>query len=80
MCEKIRKIIENTAVVYHNTEFYVTVSVGLAVAVGVNKSQLNDFINCADTAMYISKKDGKNKTTVKNFAAKENLKILEKKT
>ena len=75
MCEKIRKIVENTAILYQDTELYVTVSVGIAVAESVNKSQLNDFINCADTAMYISKKEGKNKTTVRNFVTAENLKI-----
>ena len=80
MCEEIRKTIENTAVLYHNTELYVTVSVGIAVAENVNEAQLSDFINCADTAMYFSKKAGKNRTTVKKYNAEENLKILEKKT
>ena len=80
ICEEIRRIIEKAAVIYEDTELYVTLSIGIAVAESINELQLNDFINCADTAMYISKKDGKNKTTVRNFAVAENLKILEKNT
>lgn len=65
VAERIRKRIENTMFTYKNQFLHVTVSGGVSV---FNKTtnpveMANVFVNQADTALYISKENGRNQIT-----------------
>ncbi len=62
--EKIRKEVEDTALYFQNRELKFTVSAGVSVSENVSKDQISDCINRADKAMYLSKINGKNRTTL----------------
>lgn len=65
--ERIRRVLENTPLEYKERQLNLTVSVGVAVADTLRREQLDDFINCADRAMYASKTQGKNRVTLRKF-------------
>lgn len=70
--ERIRKAIEKSKMTYNNNKIKITMSLGVAVAVypdhGADKTAL---IKSADKAMYISKENGRNQTTVFSEFLKE---------
>ncbi len=67
IAESIRAKVANTEVVYGEHRIRVTLSVGIAVANFLDKHRLSDFINRADKAMYTSKAEGKNRTTLEMY-------------
>jgi len=67
--EKLRKLIENTAIQAENHEIKVTASFGVSDYLGKTDSQeleviLSDFISTADQTLYASKNSGRNRVTV----------------
>ncbi|MFC1669982.1 diguanylate cyclase DgcA [Spirochaetota bacterium] len=60
VAERIRKSIESEMVFYGDKELSVAVSVGVTQFDSEFDKNKNDFINRADKALYISKKNGKN--------------------
>ena len=48
---------------------YVTISVGVTVAVAKNKQYIEEYINCADEALYYSKNTGRDRYTYMDFAS-----------
>lgn len=70
IAEQIRRIAENTSVFYEDKDIHITLSLGVATAKNLREEQLEEFINCADKAMYNSKSLGKNKTTVTAYEPK----------
>lgn len=67
MAETIRKLSQDTVIVHEDLRLQVTLSVGVATAQSLSRDRLSDFINCADKAMYVSKAEGKNRTTIGTF-------------
>ncbi len=65
--ENIRRIIENTGITVGDLDISITVSVGVTYADRLSIDQLGDFINFADSIMYSSKTEGKNRTTIKKY-------------
>jgi diguanylate cyclase (GGDEF)-like protein len=64
VAEKLRKLIENLKVNYLDKELSVTVSVGISCASIENIVDPNELVKQADTALYQSKKTGRNKISV----------------
>ncbi len=58
-CEKIRRMIEQTTVMYENKEISVTISLGIAV-MGRHREPLA-FIKAADDMLYAAKANGRNR-------------------
>lgn len=65
IAEEIRKEIENTNVIYQNSEIPVTVSVGVCVSGNSGKSDIENVIIAADRALYEAKNNGKNRICVR---------------
>ena len=67
--EKVRAAIEKTEIDYNGEILHVTVSVGVGIAPSsvVTPDNIHDLIDLADEAMYESKKNGKNRVTVKHM-------------
>ncbi len=70
VAERIRKTAEKTMVTYEGQTVSFTVSIGVATAYTMSKSQISQFVNLADKAMYVSKTTGKNKVTVRSMESK----------
>jgi diguanylate cyclase (GGDEF)-like protein len=62
VAERLRKLIQNTRLVYHKNEISMTVSVGVTQVISGDPS-LESVFNRADKAMYKSKKAGGNMVT-----------------
>lgn len=67
--EKVRAAIEQTEICYNGESLHVTVSVGVGTAPSsmVTPDNIHDLISIADEALYVSKRTGKNKVTVKTM-------------
>ena len=63
LAEKIRAGIEQKQLIYQKHNIKVTISIGVA-AIDTNMKSSNDWIQHADTAMYLSKQKGRNQTTI----------------
>jgi two-component system cell cycle response regulator len=63
MAERIRTTIEKTIIATEQGDLRVTVSVG-AATLNVHATTQEQLINCADAAMYQSKKTGRNRSTL----------------
>ncbi|MPN42749.1 putative diguanylate cyclase DgcT [bioreactor metagenome] len=63
VCEKIRKIIENTTFEYEEAKVKVTASFGVYGIVST-KLDIEGFINAADKSLYAAKVTGRNKTVI----------------
>ena len=63
LSNKIRKIVENTHIIYENKTIKVTTSIGLSSLRSEHKDPFTVFSE-ADEALYKAKKEGKNKVTV----------------
>lgn len=63
IAEKIRQEIEQTTVLYNDTDIHVTVSIGVCIADTLSGANIHDIINQADKHMYYSKQNGKNRVT-----------------
>jgi diguanylate cyclase (GGDEF)-like protein len=63
LAEKLRIKIENLRIKHQDEEIGVTISIGVA-AINLNMKLSSDWIKQADTAMYQSKQQGRNKTTI----------------
>jgi len=61
--DKIRKCIEEIEIPHEAGKLHVTVSMGLAVF-PYHAQDKDDLIKSADTALYVSKREGKNRVTV----------------
>ena len=62
VAEKLRKNIENAGIVHKHTEIgYLTVSIGVASAVGDHAASPEKLCLEADKALYAAKKSGRNK-------------------
>jgi len=61
--EQLRSAVENTSIKYNNTLLKITISLGVAVFDGKYLSS-DILIKHADLALYDSKKNGRNKTTI----------------
>lgn len=59
--EKLRAIIEATAVPVKENEIYVTISLGVAAIGGAQDESFNDTLKRADQALYRAKSEGKNR-------------------
>ncbi len=66
VAERLRQVVESTAVTVDQSEIRVTISLGAATFNVGNAARLDDLIRQADAAMYESKMSGRNKFT---FAA-----------
>lgn len=64
VAERIRKIIEKTETTYLDKELKVTVSIGVSYATKDEYSNSKELIEKADCALYNSKNNGRNKTTL----------------
>lgn len=64
VAERIRKAIEKFKMKYDNEDIHVTVSVGIAHARQGMKLAVEDIIKHADDALYQSKENGRNKTSI----------------
>lgn len=80
IAEQIRKITENTSIFYEDKEIHITISLGLTTTDSLTEEQIDEFIKCADNAMYTSKSQGKNQTTYKNLKLKQNNQLENKKS
>lgn len=61
IAEKLRKNIEHTPI--HYDDIYIDVTMSIGIAILEKDIPLNDAIKSADEAMYLSKMNGRNKTT-----------------
>lgn len=63
IAEEIRKNIENLEILNEGIETskFVTVSIGISSVVPTRDIEKKEFIDCADKALYIAKKNGKNR-------------------
>lgn len=61
LAEKIRALIANTEIKYGDSELSVTVSIGVTIARGGDN--IDTLVKRADSLMYISKQNGKNRVT-----------------
>jgi two-component system, cell cycle response regulator len=64
VCERLRGMVENHQFAYHQDSFQVTISVGLADYPPSAIATCEEFIARADTALYLAKRSGKNKTVI----------------
>ncbi len=64
VAERIRTTAESSTVRFRDMEIRFTLSIGLTVGKNVSSTHINDYISRADSAMYISKNKGRNKTTI----------------
>lgn len=63
LAERLRKKIESLTVKYEDMEIKYTVSMGISEASGDSGDYMK-WLECADSALYISKESGRNQTTV----------------
>ncbi len=64
IADRIRAQIEAAPLSFEGASIPFTVSAGVSTAYTLEKTQVSDFINRADKAMYLSKTNGKNRTTL----------------
>jgi two-component system, cell cycle response regulator len=64
IAERIRKTVEAQRTTFQNKTVRVTVSIGVAQYTKKEPSHINVFIDEVDTALYYSKRNGRNRTTV----------------
>jgi diguanylate cyclase (GGDEF)-like protein len=62
--ERIRSAMEETPFLINNQEIWVTLSIGVAGYKGDRTPNIDALLELADKALYQSKRDGKNKTTM----------------
>ncbi len=67
IAERIRRQVECSPLEYEGEKIAFTVSAGVTTAYNLEKSQVSEFISQADKAMYISKSEGKNRTTMREL-------------
>lgn len=67
IAERIRKAVEDMAVVYEGKVIRVTLSIGVCMVSDMKKITMNEIINTADRCLYISKRSGKNTVTVERI-------------
>lgn len=65
VAEKIRNEVANTPLMFNDEAVYVTISMGVCIADNLLNVSIHDVVDLADSALYESKKNGKNKVTVK---------------
>jgi len=63
LAERLRKKIESLTVKYEDMEIKYTVSMGISEASGDSGDYMK-WLECADSALYISKESGRNQTTI----------------
>ena len=61
VAERLRSSVEQSNITYNNQTFHITISLGLSSTQNIG---LHEQIKEADTALYVSKKTGRNKTTL----------------
>ncbi|MCB1141969.1 MAG: GGDEF domain-containing protein [Leptospiraceae bacterium] len=65
IAELIRKNIENTIIVYRERDFSISISIGLQ-EISLGEGSLEQFLIETDRALYYSKENGRNRTTIYN--------------
>lgn len=65
LAERLRKKIEALTVVYEDMEIKYTVSMGISQASDTSESYMK-WLECSDSALYVSKESGRNQTTIFN--------------
>ncbi|MEW9094110.1 MAG: GGDEF domain-containing protein [Clostridiaceae bacterium] len=70
ICSKIKKELENSEFIYKDIKIKVTASFGICSIEEDYSMSLDDMINCADKALYMAKKSGRNRICTDNY--KEN--------
>ncbi len=64
IAERIRKTAETHSLVFENKKVRFTVSAGVSQVTNFSESKISEYIRLADKALYASKNNGKNQTTV----------------
>ena len=64
VAERIRKNIETLVIEYEGNRMNVTISIGIALCLPDETIQAKPLVECADTALYESKHNGRNRSTV----------------
>lgn len=64
LCERIRKLIENTVVRWAGKDLRVTVSLGVATWPVIPASVVNEIVSAADEALYFAKEAGRNRVAI----------------
>ena len=64
MAERIRSKIENYSFNINNNNFNCTISLGVATVPGKRIDSSDDLLECADRALYESKRSGRNRVSV----------------
>lgn len=62
--EKLRNIVQNFKLNYLKDKLSITISIGISTAAKDDLVDANELIRKADTALYTSKKNGRNKSTI----------------
>lgn len=62
-CERLRKTVESTVVVYEETEIKITVSFGICESFDQH-SDYQSWLDRTDQALYLSKENGRNQTSI----------------
>ncbi len=64
IADNLRRIIEQRRFVFNNVTFHTTMSAGICTMPNTHNARTSEEIyHCADIALYLSKKNGRNKTT-----------------
>ncbi len=61
--ERIRKVVEDTKIFHEGKTLSMTISCGIATIPDLAPKGIDDFINMADSALYSSKENGRNRAT-----------------
>ncbi len=64
LCERIRRQVEERIFNYGGTRIKITISIGASCQSDTGESSLDDIIRQADAALYQSKRNGRNRTTL----------------
>ncbi len=64
VAEKLRKIVQNFKINYLKEKLSITISIGISLATKEDYLDANELIRKADLALYLSKKVGRNKSTI----------------
>lgn len=62
--ERIREAVEKATIMYHHQEMKITLSCGISTIAPTEKFDADEVIQQADKALYMSKQNGRNRTTV----------------
>jgi diguanylate cyclase (GGDEF)-like protein len=64
IAERIRRAVENTKILFDNTEFHANLSVGIACFQAAQDPSLDSMLKRADRALYQAKHEGSNRVVV----------------